>query len=203
MNLIMKLLSHSMRLGLALALLTGLALTLAVPPVSANDDETQNATSGRTFGDGILSAYTAYYDADNSGDLSHEELLILERDRRNRLERPEQLWDTNRDGFVSDAEIAVARRNVRLQIEQHRSLRFDNVDTDRDGHLSLDEFMAINAVAARDGDTPGIGNNLFSNLDRDKDRRISKDEFLRRLDSITPQPSDGTPTPHPRQNINN
>ena len=204
MNPLMKLPTFSTRLAYPLVLLLAFLLAFVTPRAAANEEaSSQNANSGRTFGNGILSTYAAFYDADNNGTLSHEEQLLLERDRRSRQTNPEQVWDTNRDGVVSDAESAAARRSIEVRIERHRSLRFDGVDSDRDGHLSEDEFLAINAVIAINSDTPGIGRRIFRSLDRDQDQRISRDEFLRRLASTDPSPTESPPKSHPRQNISN
>ena len=148
-----------------MVLLLVFIVTIASPPAAASDDNPpQSATNDRTFGNGILSAYATYYDADNSGGLSHEELLLLQRDRRSRRTRPEQLWDTNRDGLVSPAEVAAARRSVQARIEQNRSLRFDDVDSDEDGHLSEEEFLAINAVSLLSTTTPPASDATFSRI---------------------------------------
>ncbi|MGJ8698239.1 MAG: EF-hand domain-containing protein [Verrucomicrobiaceae bacterium] len=171
------------------------------------DEQADNpaAAQGRTFGNGILSSYAAFYDADSNGALSTEELQLLQSDRRKIQLNTRNQWDLDKDGTISPEEARAARLKIQQRIDETRVTRFDEVDTDRDSSLTKREFFNITAVATANATTPGVANTLFENLDRNGDQLISKEEFLRRLNEITPVPVpvDRSPTPHPRQPVRN
>ena len=139
---------------------------------------------GRTFGNGTLSEFLSVYDADADGVLSPDELDVLRSDRMNRRNRLKSRWDTDGNGKISNAEREAAKMAIRRQIEARRAQRFDEVDNNSDGFLSLAEFNSIAAVDVVNGARPGVSDELYQNLDLDNDGKVSKREFLRKLDSI-------------------
>ena len=144
----------------------------------------------RTFGNGTLPEHLALYDADDSGSLSQEELQVLREDRLQRQQRLRNRWDTDRDGKISDQEREAAKITIRNTIEARRLLRFNEVDLDRNGQLTLTEFLNITAVSAADTNTPGVAQRIFTSLDLDKNDTVSAREFLLKLDTLPPEPVD-------------
>jgi len=149
-------------------------------------------TRERTFGNGTLPEFLALYDIDNSGGLSNEELQALRLDRNKRKDTVRKRWDTNGDGTISNEEREAAKEAIKAAIEARRSLRFDEVDRNTDGFLTMEEFRRITAVVQAETSTPGISDRLYQSLDLDEDGRVSKREFLRRLYVL---PADGLMTP--------
>jgi Ca2+-binding EF-hand superfamily protein len=176
----------------------------------------QTPDDGRKFGNGVLPEYLAMYDADNSGDLSMDEMWELNQDRNNpnRHSKFRQQWDTDKDGRVDSNEQSAARIEIRNRITQRRSDRFDAVDTGvnnagtlegaQDGALSLAEFSRIKAVEAAELANTGTATRLFNFLDKDNNGLISRAEFLQSLNSVRPSsPTDApVPKPHPANNLN-
>lgn len=198
---------------------TYLFLCLLILPVTGLAQE-------RTFGNGTLSEFLSLYDVDDSGGLSPEELRALSADRKNsknngnkgnkgnsakrgiqlgngpknRVARVKSRWDTDGDGKISHSEREAAKSAIRKQIEARRALRFDEVDNNSDGFLTLAEFNSISAVSAVDEARPGVSNELYYNLDLDNDGKVSKEEFLRKIDSLPVVDPAKIPKPHPRIN---
>jgi len=168
-------------------------LLLSIPMVSQAQE--------RTFGNGTLPEFLSLYDVDRSGGLSAEELQALRLDRNQRKNTVRKRWDTDGDGKISDAEREAAKAAIKATIEARRSLRFDEVDRDTDGFLTMEEFRRIVAVTQAENATPGISARLYLSLDIDVDGKVSKREFLRRLEllpidaGMSPVP---LPKPHPR-----
>lgn len=158
----------------------------------------------RTFGNGTLPEHFAIYDVDESGGLSEEELQVLQEDRLYRQRRLRNRWDTDKDGKISNAEREAAKAAIRRTIEQRRVRRFNEVDLDRNGQLTLAEFRNITAVSDEDANTPGVALRIFTNLDSDKNETVSTREFLLKLDSLPPAVVDTPLTnEHPRRPIIN
>ena len=198
---------------------TYLFLCLLILPVTGLAQE-------RTFGNGTLSEFLSLYDVDDSGGLSPEELRALSADRKNsknngnkgnkgnsakrgiqlgngpknRVARVKSRWDTDGDGKISHSEREAAKSAIRKQIEARRALRFDEVDNNSDGFLTLAEFNSISAVSAVDEARPGVSDELYYNLDLDNDGKVSKEEFLRKIDSLPVVDPAKIPKPHPRIN---
>lgn len=176
---------------------TYLFLCLLVFPVTG-------LAQDRTFGNGTLSEFLSLYDIDESGGLSPEELKALSADRKNRGnqrgKRPKNRWDNDGDGKISHSEREAAKSAIRKRIEARRALRFDEVDNNSDGFLTLAEFNSIAAVGARDEVRPGVSDELYHNLDLDNDGKVSKGEFLRKIDSLPVVDPAKIPKPHPRIN---
>lgn len=153
----------------------------------------------RTFGNGTLPEHLAIYDADESGGLSEEELQVLREDRVQRQRRLRNRWDLDKNGTISDSEREAAKAKIRKTIEDRRVKRFNEVDLDRNGQLTLAEFSKITAVTQADTRTPGLASRIFSNLDTDKNNTVSTREFLLKLDTLPPAAVDGiSPVDHPK-----
>lgn len=192
---------------------TYLFLCLLILPVTGLAQE-------RTFGTGTLSEFLSLYDVDDSGGLSPEELKALSADRKNsknsknsknngkqrgnssknRVARVKNRWDTDGDGKISHSEREAAKSAIRNQIEARRALRFDEVDNNSDGFLTLAEFNSISAVGEVDEARPGVSEELYYNLDLDDDGKVSKQEFLRKIDSLPVVDPAKIPKTHPRLN---
>ena len=186
---------------------TYLFLCLLILPVTG-------LAQDRTFGTGTLSEFLSLYDVDDSGGLSPEELKALSADRKNSKNlgkqrgnssknsksRVKNRWDTDGDGKISHSEREAAKSAIRNQIEARRALRFDEVDNNSDGFLTLAEFNSISAVGEVDEARPGVSEELYYNLDLDDDGKVSKQEFLRKIDSLPVVDPAKIPKPHPRVN---
>jgi hypothetical protein len=186
---------------------TYLFLCLLILPVTG-------LAQDRTFGTGTLSEFLSLYDVDDSGGLSPEELKALSADRKNSKNlgkqrgnssknsksRVKNRWDTDGDGKISHSERETAKLAIRNQIEARRALRFDEVDNNSDGFLTLAEFNSISAVGEVDEARPGVSEELYYNLDLDNDGKVSKQEFLRKIDSLPVVDPAKIPKPHPRVN---
>ncbi len=189
---------------------TYLFLCLLILPVTG-------LAQDRTFGNGTLSEFLSLYDVDDSGGLSPEELKALSADRKNSKNSKnlgkqrgsssknskshvKNRWDTDGDGKISHSEREAAKSAIRNQIEAQRSLRFDEVDNNSDGFLTLAEFNSISAVGAVDEARPGVNEELYYSLDLDNDGKVSKQEFLRKIDSLPVVDPAKIPKPHPRVN---
>ena len=85
--------------------------------------------------------------------------------------------DANHDGIVTKAELAAIEAQVAQQLTTARNQKmrdeFNKLDTNKDGKLSLDEFMAA-APPIRAAQTP---DQIIQQLDKNHDGKISADEF--------------------------
>jgi len=108
-----------------------------------------------------------------------------------------QRVDSNKDGFVTQIEIAAAearaQANVQAQFTVRRKQAFDRLDTNKDGQVSFAEFAA---------GSPGPklatnGQQALAQLDTNKDGRVTLVEFrvpaMRRFERIDAN-RDGTAT---------
>ena len=85
--------------------------------------------------------------------------------------------DGNHDGFIPPAELLAIETKVAQQLTAARNqasrTQFSHADTNKDGKLSIEEFLAAQpAIKARE--TPA---QLMQVLDGNKDGKISADEF--------------------------
>jgi Ca2+-binding EF-hand superfamily protein len=145
-------------------LLAALALAGGMVPLSAEE----SAPPARPLPEKLKP-----YDVDGDGRLSREEWKAYV--EANKPDRPTNPWDTNGDGKLSPEEIAAAREAIRKEIEERCLMRFDEADTDDDGLLSSEEFLATLPAQV----TPERARSAFSRIDADDDGSISKEEFLK------------------------
>lgn len=75
------------------------------------------------------------FDTDKDGSLDENERSAMRQARESRFQEKLAKYDANKDGKLDDAERAVAR-------EEHAKARFEKLDTNNDGMLSIDEFKA-------------------------------------------------------------
>lgn len=84
-------------------------------------------------------------------------------------------YDTNKDGFVDRAEWTAGQE-----------ARFKQLDTDKDGKLSRDEFFSrarqASGTALPNDKTVERQDSFFSRVDSDRDGTISKAEFMSQAD---------------------
>jgi Ca2+-binding EF-hand superfamily protein len=147
-----------------IALLAFLALAGGTATVSADD----STAPARPLPDKLKP-----YDVDGDGRLSREEWKAFV--EANKPDRPTNPWDTNGDGKLSPDEIQAAREAIRKEIEDRCLMRFDEADTDDDGLLSGEEFLATLPAEV----TPERARNVFNRIDTDDDGSVSKEEFLK------------------------
>ena len=137
------------------------------------------AQSGdRSFGDGTLPEHLAVYDVDGDGILSVEEIQAMKDARLTRHDDWQEQWDTNGDGVIDEDERAAAKEAIRDRIEERRTRRFNQADTDGDGCLTFAEFSAIPAVMELAKRHPEAPARIFDRLDVNDDDCISLEEFV-------------------------
>jgi len=134
------------------------------------------------------------FDINEDGRLSREEYkAYIDHQRPEALKSP---WDADEDGKLSPAEIAAARAVMRAELEQRILARFNEADSDENGSLDLEEFLAT---------MPGdVGRQrattAFARLDIDGDGVVGTGEFLEfqglRPD-VPPPPRTRPETPKP------
>lgn len=162
------------------------AVLLAVAPLSRGADR-------NPFGNGELPEILKPFDVDGDGKLSQEEqqayLKAVREGQARRPERPDRpsgnYWDTNGDGVLSEEEKAAAQNAIRTKIEEQRGQRFDELDKDDDGYLTLQELGGIPGIRA------GHPERILAHLDTDKDAKVSKAEFLSSLRPPRPEGGGG------------
>src|SRR5205085_9923791 len=85
--------------------------------------------------------------------------------------------DSNHDGIITKAELGAAEQKVGQQLTTARNQKmreeFNKLDTNKDGKLSFDEFMAA-APPVRAAQTP---DQIIQMYDKNKDGKVSADEF--------------------------
>jgi Ca2+-binding EF-hand superfamily protein len=96
-----------------------------------------------------------------------------------KLQAEFQTLDTNKDGFLSQAEIAAGvsarRTQIITAIRKRRDAAFVAMDTNKDGQLSRDEFLAGGPkFSAAQPD----GSQALKRFDTNKDGKVSQNEYL-------------------------
>jgi len=90
-----------------------------------------------------------------------------------------QALDTNKDGFLSQAEIAAGvqaqRARVIAAVRKQREAAFLAMDTNKDGQLSREEFLAGGPKFT--GPAPN-GSKALARFDTNKDGKVSQNEYL-------------------------
>lgn len=121
-----------------------------------------------------LPGFLKPFDADGDGQLTPEELEVA-REHRD-AERRDLIghWDTDKNGVLSEAEIAAAQEAILKEIEAERNRHFDGVDLDGNGALSLPEFKAIpgNELMPEE-----FAAEIFRAIDGDGNGSLSRTEF--------------------------
>jgi Ca2+-binding EF-hand superfamily protein len=145
----------------------------------------------KRFGAGTgtcLPAYLAQYDVNGDGVIGTEEqqAMVQARDQIRKGLRPD--WDTNGDSKISDQERDQARLRLRDMIDECRTTRFTEADTDLDGALSYDEFVLLPGMLNKDVALVEI---IFARLDADGDGLVTLEEFLAAVQQCD-QARDGT-----------
>lgn len=96
-----------------------------------------------------------------------------------RLQAQFQSLDTNKDGYLSQAEIAAGiaarRAQVIAQIRKQREAAFLAMDTNKDGQLSRDEFLA---GGPKFSPVAPDGSKALARFDVNKDGKVSLNEYL-------------------------
>lgn len=135
--------------------------------------------------------------------------------------------DSNRDGFVTQAEAQAAREQFKAHFRERagerREVAFDKLDSNKDGAISKSEWDAKTAqreqrIAARDKDGDGkrdhrgmgmrgmggFGGHMFEMADADRDGRVSLQEAqtaaLKHFDMVDAN-RDGQITPDERRQM--
>jgi Ca2+-binding EF-hand superfamily protein len=162
-----------------------------------------NAGERNPFGDGGLPEILKPYDADEDGVLSEEERqAFVAAIRAGEVERPparpdrphSNPWDTDGDGVLSDEEKAAAQEAIRARILEQRLRRFNELDEDGDGFLSLEELEGIPGIRE------GHAERILAHLDKDEDGQVSADEFLHAIRPPRPDAPPPPPPPPPGEN---
>lgn len=82
--------------------------------------------------------------------------------------------DSNRDGFASHAELeAHQHRHVVTTLEERARASFAAMDSDRNGQISMSEFLRATARPAKRPDVTG----MMARLDSDRDRKVTLVEY--------------------------
>ncbi len=97
-----------------------------------------------------------------------------------RLRAEFAVFDTNKDGYVSQQELAAGlaadQARAVAEMRRRRAAAFDAMDTNHDGQLSRDEFLA---AGPQPGPVPD-GSAILAKLDTNHDGSLSFDEFAAR-----------------------
>jgi hypothetical protein len=106
-------------------------------------DNIQGGGSG-----GGRGAWMQKYDTNGDGQIDAQEREAMKADRAAKREaRKEKMlakYDTNKDGKLDASERAVMR-------DERQTARFEKMDLNKDGQISLDEFKAFKSKHARGG----------------------------------------------------
>jgi hypothetical protein len=110
--------------------------------------------------------------------------------------------DTNHDGFVSKAELVVQQQReldqAKARLNQQLQAKFNQLDTNKDGKLTLQEFLGA-APPLRVGEN---ADQLMQRLDTNHDGKMSAEEFrapeLAKFNKVDAN-RDGTVTPQEAQ----
>jgi Ca2+-binding EF-hand superfamily protein len=114
------------------------------------------------------------FDSDKDGKISLDEFMAS---GPNRSEEGFKVIDTDGDGFVSQEEFEEAIMKKKWQKHRKSKLleEFNEFDSDKDGKISLDEFMASGPNRSEEG---------FKVVDTDGDGFVSQEEFKKAIQQI-------------------
>ena len=151
-----------------------------VIPAFAQQDPAQKQEQ-KHFGTGsCLPKFLEQYDVDGDGVINEEERQAMVEARKQIREHLRQGWDEDGDGKLNKQERQHAREQLRQMMEEKRTERFNEADTDGDGSISKDEFFALPGIADKIEENPlfeEIANMIFDGI-AGEDGLISLDEFL-------------------------
>ncbi len=155
-----------------------LCAAMAIPAAFAQE---KPADGPKHFGNGAcLPKFLEQYDVDGDGTINEEERQAMIEARKQIHQKLIDRWDEDGDGKISMEEREAAREQLRKLMEEKRTERFNDADTDGDGAISWDEFTALPGVADRLEQFPffkEIVTRIFNNIAGD-DELISLEEFL-------------------------
>ncbi len=89
-----------------------------------------------------------------------------------------EIFDTNKDGYVTIEELADHLRALNLQVDEDeiRTMKAE-VDVDQNGALDFKELITLIARRIRDSDLEQENIDAFKVFDRDEDDLITKEEL--------------------------
>ncbi len=140
-----------------------------------------NVQAKPALGHGKLTKFLKTFDLDDNGKLDEEERQAAKAVLKLKREDFIAKWDTDGDGKLSRAEIALIRADILARIEAKRVAKFNEI-AGQDELISAEELAAIPVLAGKD---PARVTMLLGYLDQDDNGSISLAEFklnLRRHD---------------------
>jgi len=139
------------------------------------------ADAPKEFGDCTkLPTFLEQYDVDGDGTINEEERQAMIEARKQIHQKQTDRWDEDGDGKISQQERQAAREQLLKLMEEKRTERFNDADTDDDGFISWDEFTALPSIGDKFAEIPNfevIATTIFNKIAGD-DELISLEEFL-------------------------
>jgi len=135
----------------------------------------------KEFGDCTkLPTFLEQYDLDDDGTINEEERQAMIEARKQIHQKGIDRWDEDGDGKISPEERQAAREELLKLMEEKRTKRFNDADTDDDGFISWDEFTALPGIGDKVKQNPlfeATATFIFNRIAGD-DELISLEEFL-------------------------